>query len=76
MDDFFPAGSLIARRLHCSVAREAQGTQLFPGSISTNLSWLSGPQPDGEVWEALERADTMPFVQVLVAGLKCWCWMR
>lgn len=60
---------LMQRRWRRSVAYVAQDTYLFPGSIRANLCWLSGPQPDGELWAALERADALPFVQALAAGL-------
>jgi ATP-binding cassette subfamily C protein len=57
------------RRWRRSVAYVGQDSHLFPGSIRDNLCWLSGPQPDAVVWNALDIADAAGFVEGLAGGL-------
>lgn len=52
-----------------SVAYVSQDTYLFPASVRDNLCWLAGPQPDADIWQALEQADAASFVAGQPGGL-------
>lgn len=52
-----------------AVAYVSQDTYLFPGSLRSNLCWLSGARADDAIWQALEQADAAGFVSELPGGL-------
>ncbi len=61
--------SLTEDRIHALVAVVPQRSQLFKGTVRSNLYWGRKDAPEAELWEALEKAQAASFVREKEGGL-------